>query len=500
MFENVDVSRLTRDYTNEPLRKKELMPESDLRYLFLELNYSRYEIGKYVGCSDTPIRRCLLKYNIKKSQELMTTKFKETCMARYGVASAAAVPEFREKQKKTNLARYGAENPFGSKQIQDKCKETLKRKYGVEKTSQIPGVRERAIKTIQERYGVGSGMQVHINNPKLWFSDTDLTAYILKGNNGKKWRTVELAEYFNITISTVQVRIGELNLWGNIDTHTSGGEQEVIALLKSWGLNVQKYKAGYFEIDIYSPEHKIGIEYNGNYWHSTRAGRDSKYHLGKTQTANSKGIFLYHIFEYEWFNRKAQIINQLKNLFGLNKETIFARKCVVKAVKPSESAKFQDENHIQGSSHAAVHLGLYYKDELVSLMTFGKSRFNKSISWELVRFCSKAGTNVVGGASKLFKHFIRTYNPDSIVSYSDIAKTKGTLYGVLGFSNTGTSKPSYVWVSHQEVYTRYQCQKHLLLKRGFGSYGNTEREIMENRNFAQVFDCGNRVHIWECKR
>lgn len=262
------------------------------------------------------------------------------------------------------------------------------------------------------------------------------------------------------------------------------------------GFHVEKYKKGTLEFDIYLPSKNLAIEFNGNYWHSDAVRNDKNYHINKTNIAKSKGIFLYHIFEWEWYNKTAQVINQLKNLLGVNQTTIYARKCILREVSNKEAQDFQEQNHLRGSASASVRLGLYYNNELVSLMTFGKPRFNKNVEWELVRFCSKAGTNVVGGASKLFKYFIRTYNPKSIVSYSEVAKTTGKLYGLLGFSLATYSTPNYVWVKHNSVFTRYQSQKYKLLSQGLGALGSTEQEIRKAQGFNRVFDCGNRVHIW----
>ena len=75
--------------------------------------------------------------------------------------------------------------------------------------------------------------------------------------------------------------------------------------------------------------------------------------------------------------------------------------------------------HLQSTCRGQkIRLGLYYNNQLVSLMTFGKSRFNKNCEYELLRYCSHY--NVVGGAEKLFKHFINEYKPSSIVSYSNL--------------------------------------------------------------------------------
>ena len=127
-------------------------------------------------------------------------------------------------------------------------------------------------------------------------------------------------------------------------------------------------------------------------------------------------------------------------------------------------------------------------------MTFVKPRFNKKYEWELSRFCSKNNCNVIGGASKLFKYFIDNYNPQSIISYSNIAHTKGKLYETLGFNFDSISEPNYVWSNGHKVLSRYQCQKHRLIQEGYE--GNTESEIMHNMGYSKLYDCGNKVWVW----
>lgn len=128
-------------------------------------------------------------------------------------------------------------------------------------------------------------------------------------------------------------------------------------------------------------------------------------------------------------------------------------------------------------------------------MTFVKPRFNKKYQWELSRFCSKANCNVIGGASKLFKYFIEKYNPISIISYSNIAHTKGKLYETLGFIFDSITEPNYVWCKGYDVLSRYQCQKHKLLEQGYE--GISESEIMYNRGYYRIYDCGNKVWVWK---
>ncbi len=92
-----------------------------------------------------------------------------------------------------------------------------------------------------------------------------------------------------------------------------------------------------------------------------------------------------------------------------------------------ESKIFLDENHIQGNCISKYRYGLYYNNELISLMTFGKSRFKDE--FELLRFCNKLGYNVVGGASKLFFHFLKDHEEiKEVISYADRRWSVGNLY------------------------------------------------------------------------
>ena len=215
----------------------------------------------------------------------------------------------------------------------------------------------------------------------------------------------------------------------------------------------------------------------------------------------SKGINLIHIFEYEWTDSAKQkklidIINM--RLHPENNRVIYARECTLKDVDPAESTEFQDKWHLMGSSSAQIHIGLYFKDELVGLMTFGKSRFNRTVDWELVRLVWKAPVVVVGGAEKLLKHFISKYKPQSIVTYADITKFTGSVYKKLGFKLDGITDPEYIWYNPNTKVkaSRYATQKNRLVKLGLGTEAESEMDIMHNLGYFRIYDCGNLRFIW----
>jgi hypothetical protein len=220
------------------------------------------------------------------------------------------------------------------------------------------------------------------------------------------------------------------------------------------------------------------------------------------------GIFLLHIFGSEWHYKQTILQSMLRNILRLNTNKIFARQCVVREVSAQESFDFLVANHRQGSVMSSVRLGLYYNDELVSLMTFGKMRNTIGTGkedltdcWELVRFCSTCNTSVVGGASKLFSYFIKHYNPSRIRSFSDRAHTCGKVYKQLGFSEIRRASPGYVWVDTKTdiSYNRYSAQKQNIkrfLHDDNIDLNMTEVDIMTQHGFVQVFDSGTITWEW----
>lgn len=247
------------------------------------------------------------------------------------------------------------------------------------------------------------------------------------------------------------------------------------------------------ELDIYIPLRKLAFEYDGLYWHKN----DSKRHLMKTELCEDNDVQLIHIFENEWLSKQDIVKSRIKNLLGVYDKVVYARKCEVKEVPSNDSYEFQNQNHIQGGVHSKVNLGLYYENELISLMTFSKPRFSKKYEWELVRFCNKLGYHIPGGASRLLKHFERIYNPQSIVSYADRRWSKGNLYERLNFTQASVSKPSYWYFdSVKFLESRVKYQKHNL-KNVLSNFdeSKSEWENMQDNGYSRIFDCGNLVYI-----
>jgi len=259
-------------------------------------------------------------------------------------------------------------------------------------------------------------------------------------------------------------------------------------------------KFGNKEIDIFIPKLNIGYEYNGLYWHSEKQ-KEPKDHYNKFIYFKNQGITIITIWEDDW-NYKREIIKSIiLNSLGIIKNKINARKCEIKEVNNTNKRIFLDNNHIQGNCSSSINLGLYYDNELVSIMTFGKKRMilsseSKNNEYELLRFCSKCNHIIRGGASKIFKYFIQFYHPNKILSYSNLDIGDGNLYKILNFKNKGYTKINYWWSNCQKRFHRSGFMKHKLIKEGYDK-NKTEAEIMNERGFVRIWGIGNNRWEWE---
>ena len=249
------------------------------------------------------------------------------------------------------------------------------------------------------------------------------------------------------------------------------------------------------ELDIYLPNLNLAFEFNGLYWHS-ELYKSPNYHLDKTKDCERLNIQLIHIWEDDWNTRRKIVESMILNKLGKS-ERIFARKCEILEISDNKIIRnFLNINHIQGFVGSRIKLGLVYNNEIVGIMTFGNLRkslgqISKEGSWELLRFCNKLNTSIIGGSSRLFSYFIKNYKPTEIISYSDNSRSNGNMYEKLGFNFDHTSDPNYFYIVDGSRRHRFNFRKDKLVREGF-DINKTEVQIMRDRGYFRIFDCGSK--------
>ena len=325
-----------------------------------------------------------------------------------------------------------------------------------------------------------------LNQNLPWMHKESLKEYIQLYFKDNKVTLSDLSKSLNIAISTIGQKINEFGLREYISYSLDGLENQIKDYIESLNVDVIKnywVKEIQKEIDIYIPSKKLGIEVNGNYWHSSLYKKQN-YHQEKSILVQGQNINLIHIFEYEWNDlRQQEILKSLiKSKLGIFDICFGARHCKVKELDYKTYADFCNKNHLQGECGAKVKLGLYYFDELIQVMSFGAPRFTDKYEWEIIRECSKLGYITIGGKEKLWKYFINKYNPSSVISYCDFSKFEGKSYLKLNFKKIGLNKSGFVWVSERFDETFWR-----------NPYKHKE---MKEAGYNKIYDCGQLVFVW----
>lgn len=245
-----------------------------------------------------------------------------------------------------------------------------------------------------------------------------------------------------------------------------------------------------YEIDVYSEKYKLGIELHGEFWHNEDKV-SINYHLKKQQLAEHNNISLIQIFAHEWKTKKKIIESIIKSKMGINKK-VYARKLKFIEVSKEDAKLFFNENHLQGWLKCQKVFALIdTNDNIISAISFGKSRFHKDCDYEVLRFANMLDTNVVGGFSKLIVNSQKVLGFQKVVTYSHKRLFTGGVYEKAGFIKVRETRPGYFWfnIKNANIKSRHQTQKHKL------NTTLSEIEFMKNNDYRRVFDCGQNVYI-----
>lgn len=273
----------------------------------------------------------------------------------------------------------------------------------------------------------------------------------------------------------------------------SKGEKDLKQFLNELNIkfesNVRNLIPDKKEIDIYIPDMNLAIEYNGIFWHNEKnIGKNKTY--SKWKLCKEKGIQLLTIWEDSWKDKNEIVKDIIRSKLNLNKR-IYARNCSIKEIDHTIEKPFLNNNHLQGWCNSQIKLGLFYNNELIGCMAFGKSRFKKN-EYELIRFAILNGYNIIGGFSKLLKYFIKNYINNTytkIISYADCDISIGNVYLKNGFKEIHHIL-NYWWGYKGKRYSRQLFMKSKLIKQGFNP-DMSETEIMYERGYYKVYGSGN---------
>ena len=347
------------------------------------------------------------------------------------------------------------------------------------------------------RYGVSHKKQIHISEATRQILDDENRLKIAL----EKMSPNELALHLGVSQSYVSLHC----IKHGIEMPKSGYEEAIFTFLKYRNVDIVCNNRSIIkplEIDIFLPDHKIGIEFCGLYWHGESLRSDSNYHLNKLLKMKKAGYRLITIFEDEWLHKREIVESRLLHLLGKSEKGKGARQLTIKNIASKQAVTFLNTYHIQGTGpYGYARYGAYDGDQLVAVMTFSHPRIalgRNDGADELLRFATD-GKNYPGVASRLFKAFIREHQQlEQVISYADRRWSDGNLYEQLGFKLEHETKPNYWYTNLIDVLRehRFKYRKDQIKHLVENGDQKTEREIMSELGRDRIWDCGSLKFVW----
>lgn len=404
-------------------------------------------------------------------------KTRKTNIEKFGVDSPMKSQEIKDKLKSTLLERHGVDNAMKSVVVQDKVKATNLERYGFENASHSPEVRKK-IKDSAISNGhvitVHNGMTIPDLAESLGCSYTH-ALHTIKAHGID--RGLQILEQFKGSKTSIEHIVEQILIRNGIQ-YLYRKKCRADALQEYIQDNNLKIGSSLMP-DFQLVGHNVVIECDGLWYHCDRryytsedgkridASLHRKYHFHKRMAYEHFGYKSLFFREDEILKSEGIVESIILNAIGKSKR-IFGRETKVVKI----SGDFFVRNHLMGRPQRKTSFGLEHDGYIVAGMAF-RWVSEKDRILEIDRFCTERGFSVVGGYSKLLKHAIREFNPNSVVTFVDLRYGSGSFLKDLGFVHEGSS-PSFRWTSSSETYNR---------RKFLGSSG------YEN-GLAKIWDCG----------
>lgn len=446
----------------------------------------------------------------KKSSPLHAQKKREkTNLKKYGVKNPAQSKEFQEKAKQTNLKRYGAENPFQSSEIKTKIELTNLERYGVTNPFQSKEIKEKQKRTCLLRYDVENPLQsekikekIRKTNLEKYGTEIASQSVLVRqktsnrfiqetGEHLKDWLKKQQdpkPAYVTLTAHFPNEQISLSDLAGflkNYRDYKSNLEVFTENLFDTKHFNQKPSKIS----SLYRPDFKLNdqiyLNTDGLYWHS-KAQKGKQYHFNLRKEFEENGLRIFQFHENELLEKTNIVRSVVNNSLGKTPNKIYSRKCKIQIVPQKEATLFLNSNHLMGSI-TAKHIGLFYENSLVSLLSF---KCFKNIC-KIERFCSLIDTSVVGSFSKLLKYLetnCLNSNITEVYNWVDLRYGTGNHLLKKGFKFQKETL-GWKWTDGKTTFNRLKCRANM------DSRKLTQQEYADELGWFKIYDAGQRLYV-----
>ena len=243
---------------------------------------------------------------------------------------------YSEKMRENAIKQFQNETPEAkaarkAKEMETKANWSNEQKAERSRKSRENNIKRYASMTEQDYKELLGKRFKHLTNIENFDREFILLNFADENGVIKFEQRMKIKEYYNLQIGLggiAQLLKRKFNIESKMFSQVSQGELEIRKILQKWlpserviynDRNTIPGAFGKFlEIDVYYPDLKIGIEYNGTYWHE-----DKEYSMGmnsedyKTIEAEKLGIKLFHLWENDVESGLEEFYLYLKSLSKL---------------------------------------------------------------------------------------------------------------------------------------------------------------------------------------
>lgn len=257
---------------------------------------------------------------------------------------------------------------------------------------------------------------------------------------------------------------------------------------------------------LYFEDRKIAISLNEKY-ESSNLYKPTTYFTDISNRYKENGIRLMHLFDWRIDHEESWKKIQMLLITAIgNPKKIMSRKCEVRQITNKEARPINEQFHTMNHRNGAVTFGLYFQDQLVEIMSFGKSKWNRNITsdneWEIIRGCCGSLNTfnldtdpnnlyfVAGGPTRLLTHFIRDYDPNVIFSYCEKDLFGGASYLAAGMKFVGNTGQTKWWLCNE--VDPETGKMGLIIPRNPAKY----KELKVRSDGQIIWTCGSDRYVW----
>lgn len=421
-------------------------------------------------------------------------EFTSSFKALYDAGASTHPDAVQARREQTSVKRYGKKNAGSTKESRIKAGDTMYKRHGVRNALESEVFLKKSRETLMANHGVSHPMykeEFRIKQGDSLFKShgvrNPMKSELIKDNH----KEVMIRDHgVENPMDLGWVRIKKMDNMVDSDSVMRSKEEKVVdAFIQSLGHKTRSKRIGGTDpkqIDIYIEDLKVAIEYHGAYWHSEANKKlQHQVHYKKYSLCKDVGIKLIQIFDFEWKNKNRQVKSFLRSALGKNEILLNGRSCDIREVENKEAKQFLDDFHILGKTNFFKAIGLYNKNELVSMVTINKHHRNSS---EIVlnRYVGKENVTVRGGFSKLCK-YLKLFYPE-IYTWIDLRFSNGENWLNNGWELVHQLKPDYFYLDgrSKKIISKQSRQK----KKVDTPEGMTEHEHALSEKLYRIYDCG----------